>query len=105
MNDELANALNSHMNPDTGLLDMRAVITTLEAFYRVDTLDALYTGGNVAHDELRAAYEQAAAWNRDVRASMQQAEDKPGSWRGVKVFIVGLLATLAPLLAIAAVGL
>ena len=100
MNQTLADTLNSHMQPD-GTLNMRKVIATLEAYYKVDTLDAIFTGGSVAHDEAVEAYEIAAQWNKDVKAAQQT--EQPAR-RGIRPFMFTLptLATLGSLLAIAA---
>ena len=99
MNQILADTLNSHMQPD-GTLNMRKVIATLEAYYKVDTLDAIFTGGSVAHDEAVEAYEIAAQWNKDVKA--QQVEHV--TRRGIRpfMFTLPIAAALVSLLAVAA---
>lgn len=94
MNHELATKLNSHLNTDTGLLDMPAVLDTLETYFAIDMLEAIYTGGTPAHDDALDIYQQAATWNRDVKAD-KKVKNIPGSWRGVKVFFVSLVALLA----------
>ncbi len=99
MNQTLADTLNSHMQPD-GTLNMRKVIATLEAYYKVDTLDAIFTGGSVAHDEAVEAYEIAAQWNKDVKA--QQVEQTTRHGIRPFMFTLPILATLGSLLAIAA---
>lgn len=103
MNDELANALNAHMNEDTGLLDMPAVITTLETYCACDLLEAYYTGGSEKQDEAREAYQTAIEWNRAIMADIAP-DNQPGSWRGVRAFMVALAWVLAPLAAVAAIG-
>lgn len=90
MNHELATKLNSHMNPDTGMLDMPAVLDTLETYFAIDMLEAIYTGGTPAHDDALDIYQKAATWNRDMKAA--QSEPKR---RGLLPFVVSLVALLA----------